>query len=72
MATCANCKSDAVYEYRVTSDFKIDYCSFHLPKFLTGKRDAGLLKPTPVVEAPIVEDPAPVTKATKKKTSSVG
>lgn len=82
MTTCANCKSEAVHQYRVTPEFKIDYCNSHLPNFLRGQQKAGLLKPAvvvveeavveePIVEEPVVEEPT-VTKTTKKKTSSVG
>lgn len=77
MATCANCPSEAVHQYRVTPEFKIDYCNSHLPSFLRAQQKAGLLKPAPVVieevavEEPVVED-VTVTKTTKKKTSSVG
>lgn len=77
MTTCANCKSEAVHQYRVTPEFKIDYCNAHLPNFLRAQQKAGLLKPLPVVveevvvEEPVVEETT-VAKTTKKKTSSVG
>jgi hypothetical protein len=82
MAKCANCTTEAVHQYRVTPEFKIDYCNSHLPSFLRAQQKAGLLKPPAVVEAPVVveeaaeetvvEETAPETKTTKKKTSSVG
>jgi hypothetical protein len=33
MFKCANCDSDAIYEYVVVEDFGIKYCQRHLPKF---------------------------------------
>ena len=69
MVTCANCPAEAVHEYRVSKDFSVSYCNSCLPKFLYEQKKAGLLKPLPVV---VEEVSAPVTKTTKKKTSSVG
>jgi hypothetical protein len=60
MAKCANCATDALYTYKVTDSFSINYCQLHLPKFLNAQKLAGLLKPE--VEAP---------KASKKKSDVV-
>ena len=63
MVKCANCSNDALYVYQVTDSFGINYCQYHLPRFLHNQRNGGLLAaPTaPVVEAP-VEEEAPKTK----------
>jgi len=44
---CANCESDALYEYRVTKGHSLFYCNKCLPKFLTERKKAGLLTITP-------------------------
>lgn len=44
---CANCASDALYEYRVTKGHSLFYCNKCLPGFLTERKKAGLLKITP-------------------------
>lgn len=60
---CANCPAEALYGYKVTTDFVIHYCDKHLPKFLFSQKTAGLLK---------IEVPAPVvTTSSKKKTDPV-
>lgn len=69
MTTCANCPTEAVYEYSVTKSLKIYYCVAHIPRFLKGKKDASLKvklveKPAEVVEEP---KPAPKKRTTKKK-----
>jgi len=56
MAVCANCTQEALYTYPVSAGYNLHYCQYHLPKFLTSRRDAGLL--------PIIED-APAPKAKK-------
>ena len=67
MVKCANCPGEAMYTYKVSDDYLIHYCQYHLPKFLIGKRNAGQLplvapkttktsKTTPVVEEPVVEE----------------
>jgi len=40
---CANCSSDALYEYKITQKISTLYCGAHLPKFLEDRRIAGLL-----------------------------
>lgn len=45
---CANCKDDALYEYRVTLKSSLFYCGKHLPKFLELRKKADLI---PVTEA---------------------
>jgi hypothetical protein len=51
MTKCANCVATAVYEYKVTEDFKQYFCVPHLPGFLRGKTAQSMLvsiiKPTP-------------------------
>ena len=75
MATCANCVNDALYTYRVTDDFGIDYCQYHLPRFLIDHKNSGLLEVIPAqVAIPEIEETSepeavaeePV-KTTKKK-----
>ena len=44
--SCASCKKDAMYEYRLTRGKSIFYCGTHLPRFLEPQRKAGLLKIT--------------------------
>jgi hypothetical protein len=79
---CANCKKDAMYEYKITTDKSVFYCGNDLPAFLDARKKAGLLTltpknsesltsaldvlSTPTPEAPVVEEPKPVKKATKK------
>ncbi|CAB4123926.1 hypothetical protein UFOVP46_129 [uncultured Caudovirales phage] len=46
MSTCANCKNDALYTYEVTDTFSIDYCQYHLPRFLHTMKNGGMLKTT--------------------------
>lgn len=43
---CANCDSDALFEYQVTHSRSVFYCGQHLPKFLEARKKAGLLKLT--------------------------
>lgn len=79
---CANCKSEALFEYRITHDKSIFYCGKHLPKFLEARKRADLIAVTDSFAqaksealdtlsepAPIVEEPAPKPKkkAAKKK-----
>jgi hypothetical protein len=79
---CANCDKTAMYEYQIAKNNSIFYCGKDLPKFLEGRKRAGLLKittefeeekakaletlSTPVPE--IVEEPQPVKKSAKKST----
>lgn len=79
---CANCSSDAFFEYRISKKKSIFYCGKDLPGFLEPQRKAGLLKITqaftdaeesaedkltPQVHAVDEEPkPAPVKKAPKK------
>jgi hypothetical protein len=58
MIKCANCEGDALYTYQINSDYLINYCQYHLPRFLTAARDAGQLN----LVVPIVETPAPSKK----------
>jgi hypothetical protein len=62
MAKCSNCTNNGVYEYKVTTNFIISYCNSCLPRFLKAQKNAGLLKPAPVVvEAPpVVVEEEPV------------
>lgn len=66
MATCANCVNEAIYAYAVTPDYVINYCAYHLPRFLAPQRDAGKL----AIQAPVIEEAAveetPTTKSKKK------
>ena len=81
MSTCANCAKDAMYTYEVTDTFAIDYCEYHLPRFLHTMKNGGILKTTEVfatetadalaalalVEEAVVEAP----KTSKKKAAVV-
>ena len=59
MATCANCSSDALYVYQVSSDYGINYCQRHLPSFLKVGVQPNLFD---VVAEPVVEKPAKAKK----------
>jgi hypothetical protein len=61
MAICANCSTEALYTYVINENYKINYCQYHLPNFLTARKIAGQL---PLIEdaAPVVETPAPKSK----------
>lgn len=75
MATCANCDQEAFFAYQVTAEFKIPYCSRHIPRFLGNPRESGNLvkiesetpkaskkkAETPVEVEPVVEE-APVVE----------
>ena len=68
MAKCANCTSDALYVYEVTSTFNINYCQYHLPVFLHKLQKSGSLKTTAEFEAVKAEALAAVaSKSSKKK-----
>ena len=43
---CANCSKDALFEYQITHTKSIFYCGSDLPRFLEGRKKAGLLKIT--------------------------
>ena len=43
---CANCDSDALFEYAISKNTSIFYCGKDLPGFLNERRKAGLLKIT--------------------------
>jgi hypothetical protein len=64
MATCANCNVEAPYRYQINENFGVDYCQYHLPRFLYAQRNAGLLA-QPVAPAPEPE-PAPAPTKSKK------
>lgn len=81
LMTCANCKTEASYEYQLTHAASIFYCGKHLPKFLEARKKAYLIKVTeklieenqtavnalsPIIEPVVEEKPAPKKKATKK------
>jgi hypothetical protein len=59
MATCAVCVNDALYVYKVTDNFGINYCQYHVPGFLA--------KNPHLLDSPEVAEPV-VTPTTKKKT----
>ena len=44
MAKCANCANEAFYTYAITTDFGIDYCSRHVPRFLHAQKLSGMMK----------------------------
>lgn len=77
---CSNCKSDALYEYRLTRNKSVFYCAKDLPSFLEPRKKAGLLTLTDTHEeeknsaiAALTstevseETTAPKKKAAKKK-----
>jgi hypothetical protein len=43
---CANCDSNAAFEYRLTLSKSLFYCDKDLPGFLEPRKKAGLLKIT--------------------------
>lgn len=81
MATCVNCATDAMYTYEITDSFSIDYCQYHLPRFLHTMKNGGLLKTTEVFAAetagalaalaPVEEEVVEAPKSSKKKTAVV-
>lgn len=44
---CENCTKPALYEYKLTLEKSLFYCSNHLPAFLMQRKKAGLLTLTP-------------------------
>lgn len=69
MVTCNSCSRDALYEYRLSSDYAFHYCQAHLPNFLYGKTGQILAKEIVVAEAPLptvveVEPPVVESKVT--------
>ena len=66
MTSCANCKAEAIYTYKVSSSYKIHYCQYHLPKFLANQKSSGQL--TLDVDLPVEQ---PVAPKSKKKTATV-
>jgi len=56
MANCANCSSDALYVYQITSDYGINYCQRHLPSILSRGHQPNLFA-APVEES-VVEAPS--------------
>ena len=81
MTKCSNCEKDAAYEYKITLNKSIFYCSKDLPKFLTSRKKALLIGTTPAHSQakdealstlkitpaePVVEE-APKKRTTKKK-----
>jgi len=59
MATCANCSSDALYVYQISSNYGINYCQRHLPSFLARGPQPNLFD---VPVEPVVEKPAKAKK----------
>ena len=55
MAKCANCSKDALYSYNVSSDFVINYCQSHLPRFLYTRTGDILANRIEVVNPTVVE-----------------
>lgn len=52
---CANCTDSAHYVYKITVGTVIHYCDTHLPKFLAGRKKAGLLETTEEFEKSLKE-----------------
>jgi hypothetical protein len=81
MSTCANCDKDAMYTYEVTDTFYIDYCEYHLPRFLHTMKNNGMLKTTSTFAtaaaealsalAPVEEVVEEAPKSSKKKAAVV-
>lgn len=65
MITCANCSNEALYVYKLSENFKINYCQYHLPRILT-KNNGSYLLP---IEPEVV--PEPVVKSSKKKSAPI-
>ena len=78
---CANCPVDSTYEYRLTQEKSIFYCTKHIPSFLKTAVLAGLLPKTEsftaaleeglknitVVPEEIVAEPETIPTPTSKK-----
>lgn len=70
MASCANCSNDALYTYKVTEEYGIDYCQYHLPNFLNGLTNSNVVVHTEefnTLKAEVVAEAAP----SKKKKANV-
>jgi hypothetical protein len=79
---CANCSSDAAFEYRLTLTKSVFYCGKDLPAFLEGRKKAGLLKVTQqykddqqsalevIITPEIVDEATEEAPTTKKKAST--
>jgi hypothetical protein len=67
---CANCDLDAFFVYQITKTYEIFYCGKHLPKFLTERKKAELLKTTDewsAAKAEVQEAVAPQEPKPKRK-----
>lgn len=61
MVTCANCTNEALYVYKPGPEFSLNYCQYHLPRFLTRSENPSVF---------LVEKEVPKVaevKASKKK-----
>lgn len=58
LMTCSVCQNMAHYIYRITKESGIAYCDKHLPKFLEGRKKAGLLEKTSELKT-VVEESMP-------------
>ena len=72
MVKCSICGNDALYTYKVTPSYGIDYCQYHIPRALLG---TGLVVPAEISAPVVVEDTTVVaspdaTTKTKKTASS--
>lgn len=71
MASCANCSNDALYTYKVSEGYGIDYCQYHLPNFLNGLTNSNVVAYTPEFIALKEEAVAEAAPSKKKKASAV-
>ena len=75
MTNCANCSNTSAYVYEISPVHAIEYCDEHLPRFLTDRKNAGLLKRSDSLNESQAEafealTPKPDKKATSKKTTT--
>jgi hypothetical protein len=78
MVKCANCSKDALYSYPVSGNYVIHYCQYHLPRFLTNRKNSGqlpLIKPVQESVAPkakkVVQQPIVAEEAVVEETPAV-
>lgn len=71
MASCANCSNDALYTYKVSEEYGIDYCQYHLPNFLNGLTNSNVVVHTPEFDTLKAEVVAEVAPSKKKKATPV-
>ena len=66
MVKCNICGNDALYTYKVTPSYSIDYCQYHIPRALFG---TGLVVPAEV-SAPVIIEDTPVVASNDSSTKT--